>query len=106
MLDYANRRGVPVWTAEHTLNFLKARDSASFHDIYWSDQILSFTFEAPFADQGLTFMLPLDYNFLNLWKVEMDGVRQTFRRMIIKGRAYALAETGSGGSFQIMAYYR
>ncbi|MGD0005974.1 MAG: hypothetical protein ABSE06_17305 [Anaerolineaceae bacterium] len=106
MLDYANRRGVPMWTAEHTLNFLKARDSASFHDIYWSDQILSFTFEAPFADQGLTFMLPLDYNFLNLWKVEMDGVRQTFRRMIIKGRAYALAETGSGGSFQIMAYYR
>ncbi len=38
MLDYANRRGVPVWTAEHTLNFLKAREAASIHDIRWCEQ--------------------------------------------------------------------
>lgn len=106
MLDYANRRGVPVWTAEHTLNFLKARELASFRDMCWSGQILSFKFEAASAEQGLTFMLPQNHNVLSLWKVEMNGIRQSYRRMTIKGRVYALVETCSAGSFYIMAHYR
>ena len=106
MLDYTNRRGVPVWTAEHTLNFLKARDLASFHDIRWSNHKLSFTFEAPIGDQGLTFMLPQNHNGLILSRVEADGIRQTCRRMTIKGHSYALVRTSVGGSFHITADYR
>ena len=106
MLDYANRRGVPLWTAEHTLNFLKARDSASFQNIHWSDNKLSFTFDVPLGEQGLTIMLPQNLNVLTISRVEIDGTRQTFRRMTIKGHNYALVDTGLGGSFHIIAYYR
>jgi hypothetical protein len=106
ILGYANRRDVPVWTAEHTLDFLKARDSASFHDIRWIDHKLSFSFEAPVAGQSLTYMLPQNHNSLTLSGIEAEGVRQTCRRMTIKGRSYALVETGSGGSFHITAHYR
>ena len=106
MLDYANRRGVPLWTAEHTLNFLKTRDSASFQNIHWSDNKLSFTFDVPVGEQGLTFMLPQNHNGLTISRIEMDGIRQSYRRMTIKGRYYALVYTGSGGSFHVTAYYR
>jgi hypothetical protein len=106
MLDYANRRGVPMWTAEHTLSFLERRDSASFQNIHWSDNKLSFTFDVPLGEQGLTFMLPQNPNNLTISRIEIDGTRQTFRRMTIKGRNYALVDTGLGGSFQVIAYYR
>ena len=105
MLDYANRRGVPVWTAEHTLNFLETRDSSSFQDIQWSEHKLTFTIDIPIGEQGLTFMLPLNFNDLTISRVELDGLRQAIRRMTIKGRSYALVDTCSGGSFHISAYY-
>ena len=95
-----------MWTAEHTLDFLRARDSASFHDIHWGDQKLSLTLDAPVTEQSLTVMVPQNHYGLTLGRVEMDGVRQSFRRMTIKGRSYVLVETGSGGTFQITAHYR
>jgi hypothetical protein len=105
MLDYANKRGVPMWTAEHTLKFLEARDSARFKDICWSDPTLSFTLEVPMAGQDLTFMLPRLYNGMTLSKVEKDGIRLTCKRMKIKGQRYALVAAGSGGTFSIQACY-
>ena len=105
MLEYVNKRGVPLWTAEHLLNFLNARDSASFKNIVWDGRKLSFTLEAPVAGQNLTFMLPRKYNDLTLTKIEKDGNHLPVRRMVIKGRTYALAEAGSGGTFSIQANY-
>jgi hypothetical protein len=106
MLDYANRRGVPVWTAEHALDFIKAREAASFRDIHWSEHKLSFTFEVPIGGQDLTFMLPHIHNGLTISRVEADGIRQTCRRMTIKGRSYSLVKTGAGGTFHFSADYR
>ncbi len=42
MLDYAGARGIPVWTAEKLLDFLKMKEEAAFERITWSDQKLSF----------------------------------------------------------------
>jgi hypothetical protein len=106
MLDYVNRRGVPVWTAEHALNFLQARDSASFQDIIWIDHQLKFTLEAPLSEQSLTFMLPQTHNGSTFSRVDVNGDRRSFRRMMVKGRSYVLVETGSGGTFHIKAHYR
>jgi hypothetical protein len=106
MLDYANRRGVPLWTAEHTLDFLKARESASFHTFFWSDRKLSFTLDVPIGGQELTVMLPQTHYGLAINRVEVDGVRQTTRRMTIKGRIYSLVKTGAGGSFHFSVDYR
>jgi hypothetical protein len=105
MLDYANKRGVPLWTAERTLKFLEARDSARFKGICWADHMLSFSLEAPIAGQELTFMLPRLYNGLTLSKVERDGIRLACKRLKIKGRGYALAAAPSGGTFSIQATY-
>jgi hypothetical protein len=106
MLDYANRRNVPVWTAEHVLDFLRAREAASIHDIRWCDHKLSFTFEIPIGGQDLTLMLPHIHNGLTISRVEADGVRQTTRRMTIKGRIYTMLKTGAGGSFDYSVDYR
>jgi len=106
MLDYANRRNVPVWTAEHALDFIKARESASFRDILWSDHKLNFTFEVPIGGQDLTLMLPHTHHRLTISRVEADGVRQTCRRMTIKGRSYSLVKTDKGGSFHFSVDYR
>ena len=106
MLDYANRRSVPVWTAEHTLDFLKAREAASFHNLRWSDHKLSFTLEVPLGGQDLTLMLPQVHHGLAISRVEVDGARQTGRRMTIKGRSYTLVKTGTGGSFHFSIDYR
>ncbi len=106
MLDYANRRNVPVWTAEHVLDFLRAREAASIHDIHWRDHKLSFTFEVPIGGQDLTLMLPHIHNGLTISRVEADGVRQTTRRMTIKGRIYTMLRTGAGGSFDYSVDYR
>ena len=105
MLDYANKRGVPMWTAERTLHFLEARDAARFQAFSWVDHTLSFTLEAPIPGQDLTLMLPGLYNGMPLSKVEKDGIRLNCKRMKIKGRKYALVQTGSGGTFSIQASY-
>jgi hypothetical protein len=106
MIDYANRRGVPVWTAEHTLNFLKTRDNACFQNIEWAGNKLSFIIKVPVGEQGLTFMLPQKHEELTINRIEVDGTRQSYRRMTIKGRNYVMVDSGCGGSFLITAYYR
>jgi hypothetical protein len=106
MLEYANRRGVPVWTAERTLSFLRTKDDASFQDIKWAGNKLCFLFKVPMGEQGLTFLLPQNLDDLTISRIELDGARQILHRMTVKGRNYVMVDSGSGGSFQITAYYR
>ncbi len=63
MLDYANSKEVPVWTALNLLNFQKMKDEASFSNISWSDNQLRFKMKTSVKNNnGLTFL-----NFPKNW---------------------------------------
>jgi hypothetical protein len=105
MLDYANSRGVPVWTAEHLLDFLDMRDSAGFKSMTWTNNQLAFQLEAPKIGEGLTLMFPNVYRGGPLQAIEKDGEPQEYIVRSIKGREYALVTTASGGTFDFTADY-
>ena len=106
IMDYANSRGVPMWTAKRTLDFLKMKDAASFKSLAWSANKLTFQLNAPVSGSGLTFMVPKVYNGLNLISIKKDGTTQSFTSRTIKGTDYALVATASGGTYNIEAAYQ
>ena len=58
-LDYANSKGIPVWTELNLLDFLKAKDEATFTDINWSNSRLSFKIKSSLThSNGLSYMIP------------------------------------------------
>src|SRR5450755_2064069 len=58
-LDYANTRGIPVWTELKLLRFLEAKDEATLTGINWVNNRLSFKIRSSIKDSnGLTCMVP------------------------------------------------
>jgi hypothetical protein len=112
ILSYAKERGIPVWTAGRTLDFLTARDAASFQDIHWSGHELTFTLAAPDLSQDLTILLPQQIDGLRLSAVERETVAQPYLSRNIKGRDYILTAAGlsvgdeSGGAVHFCARYK
>ena len=47
MIAYAKERGVPIWTVNELLEFLKVKDGTSFSGIAWRSGVLSFTINSP-----------------------------------------------------------
>lgn len=101
MLDYANQRGVPLWTAAQTLDFLKGRDAARIEDIRWSGGMLSFDFTGPLVNEVITLLLPETWNRLMIRSVDVNGESLDFHVSTIKGRQYAMLPAGGRGSFRV-----
>jgi hypothetical protein len=95
-MAYANSRGVPIWSAEMLLDFLLMRDGASFENITWADDQLSFRLNAPDPGEGLTVMVPNEYQGASLTGITKDGASESYTVETIKGREYALVTTASG----------
>ncbi len=75
MLAYANENGIPVWTALNLLNFLKMKDEASFTNISWRNNLLSFTLNSSLKhSNGLTFMIPANYG-----DKKITGIKQRYQ---------------------------
>lgn len=112
MLAYAKKRGVPVWNAEQTLHFLSARDAASFEDIRWYGNEMSFTLIEPDPGQDLTIMLPKQISGLAFASLEREGNPQPYATRTIKGRDYIFFSTDQGaaakpcGAIQFRARYQ
>jgi hypothetical protein len=97
MMDYANSRGVPIWSAEKLLDFLQARNQARTENILWDGTNLSFNFDAVSPYNGLTLMIPALAGSKNLKSITTGGNSVSFTIETIKGYTYALftASTGS-----------
>ncbi|MGQ0601613.1 MAG: twin-arginine translocation signal domain-containing protein [Anaerolineales bacterium] len=73
-LDLAAEYGVPVWSAAEWLNFIEARDAATFDELLWRDNRLSFRLNVPEADGvQLAVMAPLRAGATELREVSVDG---------------------------------
>jgi len=91
ILDYARRRGVPVWTVEKALDFVLARDAARFEDVRWQDRRLSFVLDRGSPERRVTLMIPRGYQGLALRSLRIDGQDQAIAGESINGREYVLA---------------
>jgi O-glycosyl hydrolase len=106
MLDLANSRGVPVWTAAKLVDFLKARDEAFFDELSWKDDRLSFKIRSSLAhNSGLTWMLPYRYKGKKINKVRVNGHVQPYIVRAIKGSGYILVTVKSGAGYDVVANY-
>jgi hypothetical protein len=104
IMDYANLRKVPMWTAERTLNFLQERDAAEFGGIDWANDQLSFQLNIPAHGEGLTFMLPKTFAGKTITHVSRDGEDQPYTLQSIKGSDYAFIPSVSGNHRFVATY--
>ncbi len=106
-LDYANSKGVPVWTEHKLLGFLQAKDAATFTGINWANDRLSFKIQSLINhSNGLTCMVPYLYNGKKVTKISVNGVTQPHSVMLVKGTYYAMLTIRPGSSDNLVVYYK
>lgn len=104
LMDYANLRKVPMWTARQTLNFLQRRDAAEFVSIDWANNQLSFQLRVPIAGNGLTCMIPKKFGDGTISDVSRNGESQLYTVQSIKGSDYAMIPAMSGTNRFVVTY--
>ena len=107
MLSYANHNGIPVWTAKNLLDFLKMKDEATFTQINWSDNTLTFNLISSLQhSSGLTFLLPRKHLNTMLSSIVVNEQSKPLNIQKIKGCEYSLVTLNPGQSYRISASYR
>ena len=107
MLAYANSNGIPVWTALKQLDFIKMRAEASFTNINWSNNSLSFNLNSSLKNSnGLAIMVPHNFGNKKIKGISKNGDDASFIVREVRGSDYALLTVVPGKMYQISASYR
>jgi len=106
MLKYAGERNIPVWTASRLIHFIKARDSAEFRKLKFSDNKLSFTFMTnPEIRDNLTIMIPSEFAGRYIKEITANNTRVPFFIKPVRGKRYAVIITESGRNYDFVVSY-
>jgi hypothetical protein len=106
MLDYANAKNIPVWTALNLLDFLTMKDEATFTNFSWSNSSLSFSFNSSRThSNGLTFMIPAMYGSKRISSITQDGGKTNFLIRKVKGIDYAFITVQGGSYYEFVITY-
>ncbi|MEP7142662.1 MAG: hypothetical protein ABI707_07320 [Ferruginibacter sp.] len=106
-LDYANSRGIPVWTEAKLLGFLKAKDEATFSNINWANNRLSFKIKSSLRhDNDLTCMIPYTHNDKKVVQITINGKVSSYLVKLIKGVNYVWITIRPGASYDLVAAYK
>jgi len=106
VLDYCNVRGVPIWTAEKVYDFIKMKDEATFADISWANNQLSFNLNSSLKHtNGLTFMVPANFNGKKIKEISKNGKANTFIIKTVKGSEYAFVTIETGAKYSFLINY-
>ncbi len=107
MLSYANHNKIPVWTELQLLDFIKMKDQASFSDVKWSKNRLTFTLSSAYKHSGgLSFYVPANHGILKIRHFTLNGQDTPFKQVIIKGYEYALLTVNAGNTYDISVKYQ
>jgi hypothetical protein len=107
MLDYANSKNVPVWTELKLLEFLRAKDEATFTDITWQNNRLTFNIRSSLNhSNGITFMVPFSFRDNKITKIFINSVEEPYTLRTIKGFDYAMATVKPGNVYKIEIRYK
>ena len=106
MMYYARQNNIPVWAPVKLLNFLKAKDEASFTDINWSKGSLSFKIKSTLIHSNkLTFRVPYFFNKRKVIEIKIDGEKQPFSAKNVKGYDYAFISIDAGKNYSVAVKY-
>lgn len=106
MLNYANKNGIPMWTATKVLDFLKAKDEADFRNIKWSGNQLEFKIKSSLKHTNqFNCMLPFVYNGKKINAVNVNGNKVNYSVQFIKGFEYALINISPGATYSVVVNY-
>ncbi len=106
MLAYANENGIPVWTALNLLNFLKMKDEASFTNISWVNNQLSFTLNSSIKHgNGLSFMIPASHGDKKITGITKDNKDVQLTIKSVKGSEYAFVTVEPGANYTFLISY-
>lgn len=106
MLDYANSKHIPVWTEIKLLDFLRAKDEASFNNIAWKNNTLSFTIQSSLKHTNdIAYLVPFNYGGKKINTITSNGVKQTYTVRSIKGHEYALVTIKPGAGYSVAVNY-
>ncbi|MEZ4670592.1 MAG: hypothetical protein R3E39_22010 [Anaerolineae bacterium] len=98
-INYANSKGVPVWTSGKWLNFLETRDATRYDNIVWNNSsgTLAFNMVGSTAPGfSLSVMLPVNYGGRGLQSVLVDGTSANFYFQTINGENIAFVNVSPG----------
>jgi hypothetical protein len=106
MLRYAKEKHVPVWTAAELLGFLTAKDQASFTNIKWNNNRLSFRLRSPVPNESeLTCMVPYQHDGKKITSITIGNTPRAFVTRKINGNEYALFTVKPGSDYSIAVQY-
>jgi hypothetical protein len=103
MLDYANANNVPVWTELSWLEFLQAKDEATFNNLVFINDKLTFDVHStiPF-ERDLAVIIPYRFDNKKVNSI-LIGEAAAFDVVTIKGTVYArvFCKTGTDTHFAV-----
>ncbi len=106
MLDYANTKGIPVWTERKLLDFLKMREEASITNTAWSRSKLSFDLSSSLThSNNLTVLLPNDFDNKTIKGILKNNNEASFIIREVKGSTYAFLSVEPGADYSIVVNY-
>jgi hypothetical protein len=106
MLAYADSNKIPVWTAIKLLDFIKARNEATFSDISLVKETLSFKFNSSLTNKnGLTIMVPFKYGQKEVNKITVNRKNVPVYNKSIKGNDYSFLTVLSGSNYSVRVNY-
>ena len=96
-LAAARDRDVPIWTAEHWLEFTRGRQKARFEGMRWQEKKLAFDLAADeMKEAGLSVLIPLEHEGSGLHLVQVDGQMTSFETWRVGGVEYGLVSLAAG----------
>jgi hypothetical protein len=106
MLDCAKDNGIPVWTPVKLLDFIKAKDEATFTNIKWDDNKLSFKIKSALKHSNeLSCMIPYLFNENKINEITINGIKQAYLVRQVKGFDYAFLTIKLGFVYQVVVNY-
>jgi hypothetical protein len=106
MIDYAGNNGIPIWTAATLTDFLKARDNATFTDIRWKGNKLSFKVNSSKVHTSdLTILIPVRFNSMKVTRIILNRNDCQYEERKFKGNEYAFISVTAGRSYSINVNY-
>ena len=88
------------------LDFLRAKDEASFKDISWKNNILSFKIKSSITHPNdIAYLVPFINEGKKISKITSNGVTQHYTVRSIKGHKYALVTISPGSVYKIAISY-
>jgi hypothetical protein len=95
-----------VWTEKKLLEFLSARENASFEGIRWKGNTLTFRLNSKTGPANhLSLLLPAVFNKSSLIGLHVDGNDMPVELFRVRGNTYAILTVTSGSSQMVEAYY-